>query len=255
MAPQLLAPQPPAPQPLTPQRLAVQRPVLTPAQESWRRFARSLEPVEFGRGDVLLRLGVPTEELFVLRSGKAKTCVTSSDGRELVLDFHCANEVVVEPTLFDAAPSVSTTVAITDVRAGRISRADLTKWLVLCPEITERLLGCIARRQRESHRMRMDVVQLDAPARLAKALLRLAGRFGSDRFGTDRRGSLLMVEDLTQEELGQYVGSRRDTVNKTLADFAQRGWISIERKSIFLTDPAQLSRRVRVGMPAVPKQR
>lgn len=236
MATQLLAPPRPA--------------LLTPAQESWRQFARSLEPVEFSRGDVILRLGVRTEELFVVRAGKAKTCVTSTDGRELVLDFHCAGEVVVEPTLFDAAPSVSTTLALTDVHAGRISRADLVKWLVLCPEITERLLGCIARRQRESHQMRMDMVQMDASARLAKALLRLAGRFGSDR-----RGRLLMIEDLTQEELGQYVGSRRDTVNKTLADFAQRGWISIERKSIFLTDPAQLARRVRVGMPAVPMQR
>jgi CRP/FNR family cyclic AMP-dependent transcriptional regulator len=236
MAPQLLAPARP--------------PILTPSNEAWRQFAQALAPVEFGRGDVMLRLGVPADDLIVLRAGKAKTCCTSPDGRELVLDFHCAGDLLVEPTLFDAAPSVSTTVAITDVRAGRISRADLTQWLALCPEITERLLGRIARRQRESHQMRMDLVQMDAPARLAKALLRLAGRFG-----TDRRGAVLMIEDLTQEELGQYVGSRRDTVNKTLSDFAQRGWISIERKSIFLTDPAQLSRRVRVGMPAVPSQR
>lgn len=235
---------------MPPQLLAPPRPaVLAPPTAAWRQFAQALEPVEFGRGDVLLRLGARTEELFVIRAGKAKTCCTSADGRELVLDFHCAGDVLVEPTLFDAAPSVTTTVAITDVRAGRISRADLRKWLALCPEITERLLACVARRQRESHQMRMDIVQLDAPARLAKALLRLAGRFGRDR-----RGALLMIEDLTQEELGQYIGSRRDTVNKTLSDFAQRGWISIERKSIFLTDPAQLSRRVRVGMPPVPAQ-
>ncbi|WP_086662185.1 Crp/Fnr family transcriptional regulator [Lentzea kentuckyensis] len=236
MAPQLLAPARP--------------PILAPSTEAWRQFAGALEPAEFGRGDVLLRLGARTEELLVIRTGKAKTCHTAADGRELVLDFHCAGDVLVEPTLFDASPSVTTTVAITDVRAGRIARADLTKWLALCPEITERLLGRIARRQRESHQMRMDVVQLDAPARLAKALLRLAGRFGDDP-----RGALLMIEDLTQEELGQYIGARRDTVNKTLSDFAQRGWISIERKSIFLTDPAQLSRRVRAGMAAVPAQR
>ncbi|HEX8869963.1 MAG TPA: Crp/Fnr family transcriptional regulator [Lentzea sp.] len=236
---------------MAPQLLAPVRPtILAPSNEAWRQFARALEPVEFARGDVLLRLGVRTDELLVVRSGKAKTCCTSTDGRELVLDFHCAGDVLVEPTLFDAAPAVSTTIALTDVQVGRIARADLTKWLALCPEITERLLGTIARRQRESHQMRMDIVQMDAPARLAKALLRLAGRFGQAQ-----RGALLMIEDLTQEELGQYIGARRDTVNKTLSDFAQRGWISIERKSIFLTDPAQLSRRVRVGMPAVPAQR
>ena len=236
---------------MAPQLLAPPRPViLAPSNEAWRQFAHALEPVEFSRGDVLLRLGVRTDDLFVIRAGKAKTCCTSADGRELVLDFHCAGDVLVEPALFDAAASVTTTVAITDVRAGRISRAGLAKWLALCPEITERLLGCVARRQRQSHQMRMDIVQMDEPARLAKALLRLAGRFGDGR-----TGALLMIEDITQEELGQYIGSRRDTVNKTLSDFARRGWISIERKSIFLTDPAQLRRRVRAGMPPVPAQR
>jgi CRP/FNR family transcriptional regulator, cyclic AMP receptor protein len=231
---------------VAPQLLAPPRPpVLTPPGTEWRQFAHALEPVEFGRGEVLLCPGARTDELFVIRAGKAKTCRTSADGRELVLDFHCAGDVLVEPALFDAVPSVTTTVAITHVRAGRISRTDLTKWLALCPEVTERLLGRIARCQRESHQMRMDMVQLDTSARLAKALLRLAGRFG----GEWRGGTPLMIEDLTQKELGQYIGARRDTVNKTLADFVQRGWISIERRSIFLTDPAQLSRRVRAGSP------
>ena len=34
--------------------------------------------------------------------------------------------------------------------------------------------------------------------------------------------------DLTQEELAQLVGASRETVNKALADFAQRGWLRIE---------------------------
>lgn len=235
MAQQLLAPSPPA--------------VLAPPVETWRQFMHALEPVEFFRGDTMLQLGVPAEELFVIRSGKAKTSCTFADGRELVLDFHCAGDVLVEPTLFDAAPSTSQTVAITDVQAGRIARADLTKWLALCPEITERLLGCIARRQSDLHQMHLDLMQMDTPARLAKALLRLA-----ERLRKDPRTAALMIEDVTQEELGQYIGSRRDTVNKMLSDFARRGWILIERKSIFLTAPAQLSRRVRVGTFAAPTQ-
>ena len=187
----------------------------------------ALEPVEFVRGDTLLRLGVPADELFVIRAGKAKTS--------------CA--------VVDGAASTTKTVAITDVRAGRITRGDLTKWLALCPEVTERLLGCIARRQSELHQMHIDLMQMDTPARLAKALLRLAGRHR-----TDPRTTPLMIEDVTQEELGQYIGSRRDTVNKMLSDFARRGWIMIERKSIYLTAPAQLSRRVRVGTFAAPTQ-
>ncbi|WP_143091898.1 Crp/Fnr family transcriptional regulator [Lentzea albida] len=218
------------------------RPHLRAENEGWSRFEHSLERVEFRRGDVMLQLGSPTDELFVIREGKAKTCCASAGGHELVLDFHCAGDVLVEPALFDSAPAVSTTTAITDVQVGRIAREDLTRWLALCPDVVERLLGCIARGESRSHEMRTDMAQLDTAARLAKALLHL-----SHRFSTGRHGMQPVVEDLTQEELGQYIGSRRDTVNKTLSCFAQRGWIRVERRNIVLTRPAQLSRRIRVG--------
>jgi CRP/FNR family cyclic AMP-dependent transcriptional regulator len=48
---------------------------------------------------------------------------------------------------------------------------------------------------------------------------------------------------MTQEELAQLVGASRETVNKALADFAQRGWIRLESRSVILTDMERLQRR------------
>ena len=42
--------------------------------------------------------------------------------------------------------------------------------------------------------------------------------------------------DLTQEELAQLVGASRETVNKALADFAARGWIRLEPRSVTILD-------------------
>ncbi|GLZ29002.1 Crp/Fnr family transcriptional regulator [Lentzea sp. NBRC 105346] len=206
----------------------------TSLPDVWSQFTHTLEPVEFSRGAVILPAGARTNTLYVLRSGKAKTTCSSADGKELLLDFHASGDVLAEPTLFDAGPCATTTTAMTRIEAGQIALGTLHKWLVMCPEITEHLLGTMARRHRERHQMRMDLVQIDAPARLAKALLRLAGRV-----------QRLVIEDVTQQELGQYIGSGRDTVNKILADFAQRGWIVIERRTILLTDTAALGRRSR----------
>ena len=50
---------------------------------------------------------------------------------------------------------------------------------------------------------------------------------------------------LTQEELAQLVGASRETVNKALADFAQRGWLRLEGKSVVILDRERLSRRAR----------
>ena len=52
---------------------------------------------------------------------------------------------------------------------------------------------------------------------------------------------------MTQEELAQLVGASRETVNKALADFASRGWIRLESRSVVLHrhGPAAASRPLR----------
>ncbi|MGB3184829.1 MAG: helix-turn-helix domain-containing protein, partial [Ornithinimicrobium sp.] len=47
------------------------------------------------------------------------------------------------------------------------------------------------------------------------------------------------------EELAQLVGASRETVNKALADFAARGWLTLGAKSVTLLDTDRLIRRAR----------
>ena len=75
---------------------------------------------------------------------------------------------------------------------------------------------------------------------MAKNLLQMAGRFG-----TRDGGVLRVTHDLTQEELAQLVGASRETVNKALADFASRGWLRLDGKSVLILEPDRLARRAR----------
>jgi len=56
---------------------------------------------------------------------------------------------------------------------------------------------------------------------------------------------LHVTHDMTQEELAQLVGASRETVNKALADFASRGWLRLESRSVVLLDVERLQRRAR----------
>ncbi|HNJ79583.1 MAG TPA: helix-turn-helix domain-containing protein, partial [Marmoricola sp.] len=47
------------------------------------------------------------------------------------------------------------------------------------------------------------------------------------------------------EELAQLVGASRETVNKALADFASRGWIRLEPRSVVIIDIERMRRRAR----------
>ncbi|MFM8772236.1 MAG: helix-turn-helix domain-containing protein, partial [Actinomycetota bacterium] len=61
------------------------------------------------------------------------------------------------------------------------------------------------------------------------------GELAEDLSGTQHR----------EEELAQLVGASRETVNKALADFTQRGWIVVDQREVVLVDMERLARRAR----------
>ena len=85
-----------------------------------------------------------------------------------------------------------------------------------------------------------DLVFSDVPGRVAKALIDLGVKFGEKR-----EEGLYVNHDLTQEELAQLVGASRETVNKALADFAQRGWLRLDGRSVLIFDYERLLKRGR----------
>jgi CRP-like cAMP-binding protein len=98
----------------------------------------------------------------------------------------------------------------------------------------------LARRLRRTNNNLADLIFTDVPGRVAKQLLQLA-----QRFGTREDGAMRLTHDLTQEELAQLVGATRETMNKALADFAHRGWIQLEGKSLLICDSERLTMRAR----------
>ena len=108
------------------------------------------------------------------------------------------------------------------------------------PVVARGLLAQLAGRLRKANDVVADLVFSDVPGRVAKALLDLA-----DRFGRTADDGVHVHHDLTQEELAQLVGASRETVNKALADFASRGWLRLEPRSVVIMDVERLSRRAR----------
>ncbi|HEY0639167.1 MAG TPA: Crp/Fnr family transcriptional regulator [Pseudonocardiaceae bacterium] len=203
-------------------------------------LARSLEPVEFPRGHSIFAEGEQGDRLYIILSGKVKIGRRAPDGRENLLAVMGPSDMFGELSIFDPGPRTSSVTTVTEVKAVSLDRPALRRWINQRPEIAEQLLRVLARRLRRTNNMLADLIFTDVPGRVAKELLRLASRFGS------QEGGLLRVtHDLTQEEIAQLVGASRETVNKALADFAHRGWLRLEGKSVLILEPERLARRAR----------
>ena len=147
-------------------------------------------------------------------------------------------EIIGELALFDPGPRSSTVTAVSQTELLSLKHDDLIAWLEDRPQAAMNLLRALAQRLRRTNETVGDLVFSDVPGRVAKALLDLNRRFG--RPAPD--GSLVQ-HDLTQEELAQLVGASRETVNKALADFAQRGWIRLEARAVVILDMDRLHNR------------
>lgn len=84
-----------------------------------------------------------------------------------------------------------------------------------------------------------DLVFRDVPARLAHLLLQLTK---TDRV-PDGTGIRLRVK-LTDQEMANLIGCRRETVSATLGQFRERGLIQMDGRSITILDSFGLPRLV-----------
>lgn len=203
-----------------------------------RALRASMVEQRLTRGEVLFTEGEPGDKLYVVESGKVKLLQTAPDGRESLIAVLGAGEMLGELSLFDPGARTATAVAVTSTKVLAMGHEALLPWLVGRPDLAVSLLAALARRLRRTNEALADLVFSDVPGRVAKALLELGSKFGAPV-----GDGLLVTHDLTQEELAQLVGASRETVNKALADFSQRGWVRIEQRSVTLLDLDRLRRR------------
>lgn len=199
-----------------------------------------MQTESFPRGTTIFDEGEPGDTLYIIIEGKVKLARHAPDGRENLLSVMGPSDMFGELSIFDPGPRTSSAVCVTEVEAATMDSEMLRTWINDHSEISQQLLRVLARRLRRTNASLADLIFTDVPGRVAKTLLQLA-----NRFGTQEGSGLRVNHDLTQEEIAQLVGASRETVNKALATFAQRGWIRLEGKSVLIVDTEHLARRAR----------
>ncbi len=174
-------------------------------------------------------------QMFVVLAGRFALTRRHRGGRAVSAVLG-PGDSVGELGVFDPGRDTSTVRALTAARVAVLCGQDLLAWATTRPAAAARLLHLLARRLRRTDAALFDLAVVDVQGRVANALLDFATRFGEPDGST-----VLVAHGLTQVQLAQLVGASRERVNKALSDFASRGWLRQERRSVVLTDPPRLS--------------
>ncbi|MEK7860478.1 MAG: Crp/Fnr family transcriptional regulator [Chloroflexota bacterium] len=189
---------------------------------------------QFARDEVVFHRDDPAGHFFVIVAGTVKLTGADESGREVVIAILRGGDVFGELELFDDQPRSVTVTAITETQALALGREDFFEVLERNPRSMRAMLTLLARTIRDTAGRIEDLVFLDVPRRVAKALLDLGSATGSN-------GEI----HLTQEDIAAFVGATRTSVNRVLADLEPRGIIALGRRHIEIKDQAALQRQVR----------
>jgi CRP/FNR family transcriptional regulator, cyclic AMP receptor protein len=208
-----------------------------PAEER-ARLARLLRPRRYTRGEVIFLEGDEGTALCLIAEGRVRIQLTGSDGREVVITVYGPGDFFGELALLDGEPRSADAIAQDASRAFWLQREDFAAFLEIHPRAAMTMLASLSRRLRHTTRVVQDATFRDVPARLARVLLDLALKNGQPV-----EQGIRIESKVTQGELAAMVGASRETVNRALRGFEQRGWLGWDAARIVIYRPDQLRAR------------
>lgn len=200
---------------------------------------RGLEPKErtglvaqarirrYESGETIFQMGSSGDSMMAILSGSVRVSVRSSEGREAVLAILQSGEVLGEIALLDGKERTADARALTTCSLAVLERRDVLAFLDRYPRGWHGFVEVLCGRLRHTDTHIAEVAFLELPARLSKALLRIAGSNGRI--------------SLSQRELGNMVVATRESVNKCLGDWQRQGIVRVEENAILIIKPDELA--------------
>jgi CRP/FNR family transcriptional regulator, cyclic AMP receptor protein len=192
----------------------------------------------FNKGQALFHQRGSADRVVVLISGRVKVARLTQDGKEIVLAFRGAGDLLGELSAIDDEPRSATVEAIEPVEALAVPSRDFRSFLIAYPEVSLLLLQMISHRLRDADRIRVEYGAHDTVGRVSARLVELAEQYGEP----DARGVRIGLA-LTQEELAGWTGASREAVARALRTLREVGWVVTERRRITVLDLEALRRR------------
>lgn len=212
-----------------------------PAEEL-HNLAASATVRHLRKREVIYFPGDPRDQVFLIDSGRVKLARVSSDGREVTLAILETGELLGESALVLAGRRETLAEALTTASLISFRARNLQQLMEKHPKLHSRVTRLMARRRILVENRVEDLAFRTVPARLARALLLLAKTYGEER----GNGYRLDVR-LSQQELGNLIGSTRETTNHFLNEFRRNGLIAFDHQGIDLLEPEELRQLSSLG--------
>ncbi|MGF7137941.1 Crp/Fnr family transcriptional regulator [Roseimarinus sediminis] len=189
----------------------------------------------YKKGSVVYREGSRLTGFYCITKGILKIYKTGIDGKEQIIRFVKAGDIVAFRSLLSQELACTTAKVIDDAVLCHIPYQTLLFLLQNNWKFSHWMIQILCRELREANDYITDIAQKTVRERLAEVLLLL-----KDSFDVDESNTLQIA--LTREELANMVGTATESVIRLLSEFKQDGLIELKGRKIRFLDMATLRR-------------
>jgi len=188
-------------------------------------------------GQVILSPDDPPDRIHILKKGKVRVFRVTPDGKQLTLDIYDRGTILGDMRLLGQAPLAEAYAEAIDAAViCTITPDELRRLVEPHPIIGVNIITFLSSRLREAERELEAMAYQRVGQRLARKLIDLAQRFGVETV----RGTLIQAR-LTQQELAEMIGTTRETLAHTLADFRRRDLLDPAHHEVVIRDAERLA--------------
>ena len=186
-------------------------------------------------GGHFFRQGDRAAAQYILLEGSVKLTQITPEGHQVLLRVAGPGEVFAAIAVLEDARYPVTAQATTPCRALAWDTASMLDLMSRYPELAINALRVMARRVQEFQDRYRELATERVEQRIARALTRLARQAGR------RTGDGVLIDlALTRQDIAEMTGTTRFTISRTLAEWEQRGIVSVGRERIIITQPHAL---------------
>jgi len=202
--------------------------------DTLNKVSSSKRCLHFKKGQELLHEGISANGIYCIHSGKLKFSRLGTEGKEQIIRFGKAGDIVGYRSILSQEAVSANIVALTDVDACYIPKDVILNLITKDGDFTKALLTTACHELGEAGKIITNLAQKTVRERLAEVLLIL-----ESTFGVTEEGYIDVI--LKREELANVVGTATETVIRFLSEFKSDKYVEFKGSKIKILNRNKLA--------------
>jgi len=203
--------------------------------DQFERLLAIMTPKKVRSGTYLFQDEDWTEYLYYIHEGTVKITKNTDSGEEITFTIKHAGDLVGDPCTLSHALNLTNAIAITDASLGVIRKGELEFLFYRHPDLAIAFLQWLSITKRVLETKMRDLLVYGKTGALASTLIRLCNSCGR----TTEEGILIALK-LTNQDLANFIGASRESVNRMLNKLKAEGTLSTRAGHLVVHDLQRL---------------